>query len=57
MDHCSVMFRCCRRSSCRVEDLAMFKHMFINANVMILLKIFQKHADLDLGVPDLRVQH
>lgn len=35
----------------------MFKHMFINANVMILLKIFQKHADLDLGVPDLRVQH
>lgn len=35
----------------------MFKHMFINANIMILLKIFQNHADLDLGVPDLRVQH
>ncbi len=35
----------------------MFKHMFINANIMILLKIFQNHADLDLGEPDLRVQH
>lgn len=34
----------------------MFKHMFINANTMILLKIFQNHADFDLGVPDLRVQ-
>jgi hypothetical protein len=27
----------------------MFKHMFINANIMILLKIFQNHADFDLG--------
>lgn len=35
----------------------MFKHMFINANDMILLKIFQNHADFDLGVPDLRVKH
>lgn len=35
----------------------MFKHMFINANIMNLLKIFQNHADFDLGVPDLRVKH
>ncbi|MGF6421294.1 hypothetical protein ABIE11_000758 [Lelliottia sp. 489] len=35
----------------------MFKHMFINANIMILLKIFKNHADFDLGVPDLRVKH
>lgn len=35
----------------------MFKHMYINAKLMIFLKIFQNRADFDLGVPDLRVQH
>lgn len=35
----------------------MFKHMFINSNIMILLEIFKNHADFDLGVPDLRIQH
>lgn len=35
----------------------MFKHMFINANIMILFRYLKNHADFDLGVPDLRVKH
>lgn len=35
----------------------MFKHMFINAKLLILYKIFGNCADFDLGVPDLRAEH
>ncbi len=35
----------------------MFKHMFINANKLILLMIFWNCANFDLGVPDLCVKH
>ncbi|MNV12621.1 hypothetical protein D3C71_1032320 [compost metagenome] len=34
------MFRYCRCSSCKPDGLAMSKHMFINANIMIFFKIF-----------------
>lgn len=35
----------------------MFKHMFINANIMILLRIFQNRADFDQEVALQVVEH